>query len=755
MEIKSRKIGNLLLVPDRERRDPSQVTMHVFLNGVPVVHFNIDKVAERKLAAIELIEQELCSRKDAGDICGFHRNTIFKLMRVKNILGIEAVLQDDRGLRNPLKYIGKLRSHIKKLLRKYPDWTDQEIADQAAADMSILVSRSAVARIRIEKKHSLETAPTKKELLDLAHEAELIEKEHKKQLNLWFDFNSEPECKQIAEECAGQTPVNAQGDAEKELVGSLEQGRVSLFAGGLIHHLFLDEIGFEELMANFPVNRGSTYQGCDIMGTIFHSIAQNIPSIEALKLVNASELGLLIGRKRIPDKSTLRDNLAAMSDLNLSDQLIDEFARTLLEQQRIDREVFFIDGHFLPYFGLQVIAKGYHTVRKTVMKGNELYMVTDLQGRPLFFITESNEIDFRPIISRSASMLQELGIKRPILVFDRGGYGINFFSKLDSQADFVTWAKHLRQESLQRIPESSFKSGIQSGSSRFLISEETRTVRESAQTAKNGGRDKPSCIELRLVVLHDVNSGKRLGIFTNNKNKPAHDIAFYMLNRWGKSENVYKEFMARFNLNYHPGYDIKELEKQPLVDNPDIKLNKQVIKILKGECDTIHLELREIEKKLTRRKDKRLTRKIARLGKELEEKTTELAKFTKKLSTIPDKISIVELLKGKKMSRCDLEKKKLYDLMQIMVHHSRERLLEIFRDCYHDKRDIKQVLDMITTRHGRVKLVGQTLIVVLDWIENRKHRQAAVELCRKLNKKKVKMVGGIGVSLSFHVMSTP
>ena len=143
MEIKSRKIGNLLLVPDRERRDPSQVTMHVFLNAVPVVHFSIDKATERKLAAIELIEQELCSRKDAGDICGFHRNTIFKLMRVKNILGIEAVLQDDRGLRNPLKYIGKLRSHIKKLLRKYPDWTDQEIADQAAADMSILESQEA------------------------------------------------------------------------------------------------------------------------------------------------------------------------------------------------------------------------------------------------------------------------------------------------------------------------------------------------------------------------------------------------------------------------------------------------------------------------------------------------------------------------------------------------------------------------------------------------------------------------------------
>ena len=554
---------------------------------------------------------------------------------------------------------------------------------------------------------------------------------------------------------ASQSPVETNSDAEKKFVENLTQGTLSMFAGGLMHHLFLSEIDFEKLMFNFPINRGVTYQSGDIMATLFHSIAQNIPSIEALKLINASELGLLIGRKRIPDKATLRDSLAAMGTLNLGNQLIDQFARILLKQERIDREVFFIDGHFLPYFGLQVIAKGYHTVRKTVMKGNELYMVTDLQGRPLFFITESNEIDFRPIISRSVAMLQSFGIERPLLVFDRGGYGIHFFSELDEHADFVTWAKHLRQESLQKIPDSSFKCGIQTGRSRFLISEEVRTVKESPQTAKNSGRNKPTSIELRLVVLEDVDTGKRLGIFTNNKTKPLHDIAFYMLNRWGKSENVYKEFMSRFNLNYHPGYDIEELKKQPLVDNPDIKLTREVIKVLNGDCESIREELKKIEIKLAHRQDKRLANKAARLTKELEEKSAELAMFTEKLATLPDKISIVELLKGKKMARCDLEKKKLYDLMQIMVHHSRERLLEIFRECYDDKRDIKQVLDMITTRQGRVKLVGQTLIIVLDWIQNRKHRKAAVELCRKLNEIQIRMVGGIGVSLSFHVMSRP
>jgi hypothetical protein len=84
----------------------------------------VDNINERKLAAIELVERCRCSQTIAGEICGFHRNTVFKLLRIKRILGIEAVFEDDRGAKSPSKYIGRVRSHIKKLLRKHPDWTD-------------------------------------------------------------------------------------------------------------------------------------------------------------------------------------------------------------------------------------------------------------------------------------------------------------------------------------------------------------------------------------------------------------------------------------------------------------------------------------------------------------------------------------------------------------------------------------------------------------------------------------------------------
>ena len=107
------------------------------------------------------------------------------------------------------------------------------------------------------------------------------------------------------------------------------------------------------------------------------------------------------------------------------------------------------------------------------------------------------------------------------------------------------------------------------------------------------------------------------------------------------------------------------------------------------------------------------------------------------------------------MSRCDLEKKKLYDLMQFMAYNSRERLVEIFRDCYSDSRDVKPVLDMITRRAGHIKMFGQTLIVVLDWIENKKHREAAIRFCRLLNQKSITMAGRLKLKLAFYVSKFP
>jgi len=484
---------------------------------------------------------------------------------------------------------------------------------------------------------------------------------------------------------------------------------------------------------------------------LYFTIANGLKSIESIKLVNAKDFGCVLGMDRSPDKDIIRKKLHNLSALNYSEPLIDGFARILLEINRIDDEVFFIDGHFLPYYGLCVIAKGYYTVRRLAMKGNELYVISDLNGRPLFSITESNDVDFRPIILQAADKLIELGIKRPILTFDRGGYGVRFFSELDDKADFVTWAKYLSDKQLDRINDECFKHGLPFNDNKYLVAEQMRDVSESIQTARKEGRDRPITLPLRLVVMENIDTGQRMGIYTNNKDKCASDVAYYMLNRWGDSENLYKELMSKFNLNYHPGYDIDELDNQPFVDNPNMGLIKEAIHILQQEIDQLLTNQQDVQIRLSQRRDKRLTKKLSNIVKELEQKKHEQRNFEAKLQSLPEKISIVELLNGKKMSRCDLEKKKLYDLMQFMVLHSYERLEDLFRTYYQDKRDIKPVLRMITNQAGYLKLIGDTLIVLLDRIDLNKHRLAAQQLCHQLNQMNIELKGRVKMKLYFYI----
>jgi len=209
--------------------------------------------------------------------------------------------------------------------------------------------------------------------------------------------------------------------------------------------------------------------------------------------------------------------------------------------------------------------------------------------------------------------------------------------------------------------------------------------------------------------------------------------------------------MAKFNLDYHPGYDINELENQPFVDNPDIALIKEAIQILETEIDQLSTSQQDIQNRLSNRKDKRLTKKLSKIVKELEDKKNEKSNFEEKLTSLPEKVSIVELLKGKKMSRCDLEKKKLYDLMQFMVLHSYERLEDLFNPYYKDKRDIKPVLTMITRQAGYLKLIGDTLIVLLDRIDLKKYQLAAEQLCHQLNKMNIILNGRIKMKLYFYL----
>ena len=130
-----------------------------------------------------------------------------------------------------------------------------------------------------------------------------------------FNFERDPELKEKKEELS-------QRKREGRFIEALKQGVQSPFSGELMHNLFLQEIGFEELVSRYPVGVGATHQPVDILGTTFHSINLGYPSIEFLKLYNSSDLGALMGQTRAPNKETLRNHLANLGSQGKSAELI-------------------------------------------------------------------------------------------------------------------------------------------------------------------------------------------------------------------------------------------------------------------------------------------------------------------------------------------------------------------------------------------------------------------------------------------------
>jgi len=343
-----------------------------------------------------------------------------------------------------------------------------------------------------------------------------------------------------------------------------------------------------------------------------------------------------------------------------------------------------------------------------------------------------------------------LGIDRPILVFDRGGYGVHFFSELSTRADFVTWAKYAKKEELKDLE---YTSCLMFNGKRYLIAEKTKLIRESISTAIKEGRTEATSTKVRMVVFKELDKDRPVAIYTSNHQKPAPDIAAYMLSRWGESENFFKEIMSLYNFNYHPGYDLKELEEQPLVDNPEVKTIKKTIKGIKQKMGQLALKKQETESKTKTRKDIRLEKKLEKFQKEIDEYNKELEAFHAALKDMPDKVSIIEALRGRPMNKADLEKKKIYDLIQMVAFHSREHLISLFRSCYDDPRDVKQILTKVTKLAGYVKLAGKTLVVLLDWIQDKKHREAAIRFCHLINGMSPKLRGRMEFKLYFRISS--
>jgi len=236
-----------------------------------------------------------------------------------------------------------------------------------------------------------------------------------------------------------------------------------------------------------------------------------------------------------------------------------------------------------------------------------------------------------------------------------------------------------------------------------------------------------------LTVIHPE-SKKRSEILTNDWNSQAKEAVQIMFSRWGQ-ENFFKIMKERYHLNYFPGYDIEEIENQPLVKNPKLLGAKRAKKKLKVELARIRKTLvtRFTAKKKNVISLAQYKQRQASLINEMEILKERIVQINREMKKLPPRISALEVYSKRRFSICDFEKKRFFDLIKIVAHNIEQEMSKAF-SSYYTRKDCYQVMRMVLERTTKVKLVNNdTLLVKIKDLGTDRMNQLARRFLTEIN----------------------
>ena len=172
--------------------------------------------------------------------------------------------------------------------------------------------------------------------------------------------------------------------AQRVYLDQLEQGDYNAYAGGLLFAPLLARYGFLATLSRMIAI--PTYEGYSLeeLGlTLLYLDVFGFRSMEDFKRAYPEEFGVLMGRTQSPSLFTLRRFLHKVRKWEKGEAIVDEFAVGYLKSGLAAWGVMYIDGHFMPYYGVHPISKGWHGVRQIPMKGSYNFLAVDEQFHPV------------------------------------------------------------------------------------------------------------------------------------------------------------------------------------------------------------------------------------------------------------------------------------------------------------------------------------------------------------------------------------
>jgi len=694
----------------------------LFVANYPIFTYNTsDKDSERYLIA-QLSLNRIASQKVLASCFNTHVNTIKNHKSRFLHQGLQGVLYEKLSLKEPRKITPQVIREVLAYYFMHSTASENEIAKNVSSRLSISISQRSVGRIleqcgfKIKGEKPL-TEPFKGIIDD-------------RQMELPFSSFTPMLCPVKPKE----TP-ESYTTADKFYIKRLKKGVFSPYSASLIYAPLISRFGLLEPYLAIYGRRDNKYiSSTQIWLTFFHMAFLGFPSIESLNNAHEEEFGPLVGRNCLPSIRTLRESLSDFGSKEKSEELIFKLCQRFIEHNLASLGVLYVDGHFLPYFGFKPTLKSWYSLRRLAIKGNIQYFANDREQNPLFFIIRPPTIDLIRAIYEMIPLMRKITDKPLTLIFDRGGFSQEFFIKLrDDYPDitFITWADENSfsiGDKIRNIDEALFKLS--------LIHLKTRKVKvKLADIEIPIGRYGT----MRAIILLVPESNKRIAILTNDLLRDKKEIAFLMINRWGQ-ENFFKLMKKDYHIDYHPGYDTKEIESAPLIKNPQYDRISKTIKKINTLTVKANAQLggKTQQSKLKHQSLSRLKEKNRMLINKIHSLKAQKKLWMKKRTDTPRKISLKEAYLHQSLKELDLEKKAILDSVKITAYNLQRYLMQFINRSTMSNNDDSlvntyDIIKQITNRGAKLKLSYNTLYVTIGYFNDKQIQKIAEKLCEYLN----------------------
>ena len=716
-----------------------------------------------RLAMVQLSQCGLGKQEDLAAAFGRHITSLQRYVADFADQGMPGLMPERRGPKGAWKLTPELRGKILWIVLKEGVGKLEAIQQRLADGWQEEVSVPSIQQVLSENGLDEPLAP---EGDAAAVQSELFEPPPDKQLSLRLESgsgNRSPSTGSSSAEVekgSGSQPSQAPGGdgsgwprqarrshsrAQRLYLDRLEQGEDNAYAGGLLLTPLVARYRFLPTLSQvitIPTHEGYSLE--ELALTLFYLDLFGFRSLEDFKRAYPEEFGVLVGRAHSPSLFTLRRFLHRVRELGKGEVLIEAFAQSYLQSGLAQWGVMYIDGHFMPYYGMFPITKGWHGVRQVPMKGSYNFLVVDERSTPWLFLIRSSSEDLLQKIPELIEKAKRLGeqagvsperLEKLIVVFDREGYSAELYRYLDGRdlgegkrrALFISWAKYA-DKWVNDLAEEQF-SQVARVTHQIQKPEEIRYLETERSMSKYG--------IIRTIVIQSGEDKQRSAIYTNGVQQEigAERIVQLICGRWGE-ENAIKELLHKHLINYTPGYVTEELDEQPLVTNPEITKLKQKRAGLVSELNRLKVELANhvLKKRDKKRKRRTPARSRAEVLASITMKESAILLTDQELDKVSAEIPFDEAHDGEKLLRLNHEKKRFLDGIKVFVCNLRAEMGRMLLKHYDRKKEVWPAVSMIVERGGFVKLEEGRLQVTLRRFKDREIDYAARHLCEDLNR---------------------